>query len=123
MADELNFKCDNTTYVLTSKIELLGVTVDNKLKFENHTCSICRKVARQVAVLERIKKMISYKTKRDIYFSFILPNFNFCSEVWNQCSKRCREKLEEINKKVLQFVFSDCHSPYATRLQGLGLSS
>ena len=62
MADELNFKCDNTTLVLTREIELLGVTVDNKLKFENHTWSICRKVAQQVAVLQRIKKILSYKT-------------------------------------------------------------
>ena len=40
-ANGLNFKCDNTTLPLSSEIELLGETVDNKLKFENHTRSIC----------------------------------------------------------------------------------
>lgn len=44
IVDELNFKCDNIIVSLSSEIELLGVTVDNELKFENYICSICRKV-------------------------------------------------------------------------------
>ena len=116
-------KRDNTTLPLSSEIELLGVTVDNKLKFENHTRSICRKVSRQVTVLQRMKKILSFETKKDIYFSFILSNFNYFSEVWNQCSKRYRDKLEKVNERALRFVFSDYHSPYATLLQRFELSS
>ena len=95
--------------ILISGIELLTVTADNKLKFENHTHSICRKVARQVAVLQRTKKILSFEMKNTL----ILSNFNYCSEVWNQCSNRCRDKLQK-NKGSLQFVFSDYHSPHAT---------
>ena len=64
--DELNFKCDNITVPLSSEIELLGVTVDNELKSENHICSICRKVSQQVAVLQRLKIILSFKSKKKI---------------------------------------------------------
>lgn len=94
-ADVVNFTCDNTTLPLRSQIGLLWVTVDNKLKFENPTRGICRKV--------------SLETKKDIYFSFILSNLNYCSEVWNHCSKRCGAKLEKVQlmKEHCDAFFSD----------------
>ena len=69
--------------IFFSEIEFLGGTVDSKLKFKNHTSSTCRKVSRQVAVLQRI------------YLSLVHSNFNYCSEVWNQFSKKGRDKLEK----------------------------
>ena len=45
------FSCDNTIIPITNEIELLGVTVDDKLKFENHRIrNLCRKVSQQTAV-------------------------------------------------------------------------
>ena len=43
-----------TSIPLVGEVELLGVTVDNKLKFESHIKIICRKVNQQIAVLKRI---------------------------------------------------------------------
>ena len=60
--NEPNFKCNNTTLPLSSEIELLGVTVDNKLKFENHTRSICRKVTTGGSIAKN-EKNLSYHSK------------------------------------------------------------
>ena len=36
------FKCEGTSIPLVEEVELLGVTVDNKLKFECQIKKICR---------------------------------------------------------------------------------
>ena len=36
---------------ITEDLEMLGVTVDDKMKFEKHIAKICRKVSQQIAVL------------------------------------------------------------------------
>ena len=41
---ELAFKCDESQIPISKTMELLGVTVDDKLNFENHIAKICRKV-------------------------------------------------------------------------------
>jgi len=45
------FKCEGTSIPLVEEVELLGVSIDNKLKFEGQIKKICRKVSQQIAVL------------------------------------------------------------------------
>ena len=101
------FSCDNIAIPITNEIELLGVTVDDKLKFENHIRKLCRKVSQQTAVLQRMKKMLPFETKRDLYFAFILPHFNYCTETWHRhCSKKCTSMLEKVNERAVRFIFN-----------------
>ena len=79
---------------------MLGITIDNKLKFDNHVAKICRKVSQQIAVLKGMKKMLPFETRRDLYLAFILPHFNYCCETWNFCSKSAADKLERLNERA-----------------------
>ena len=45
MAFHIVFKCEGTSVPLVEEVELLGVTVDNKLKFEGQIKKICREVS------------------------------------------------------------------------------
>ena len=74
------FCCQNTEIPITDDFEVLGVTIDDKLKFEKHVAKVCRKVSQQVAVLKRMKKMLPFETRKNIYFAFILPRFNYAPE-------------------------------------------
>ena len=49
--------CEGTIIPIQDEMELLGVTLDNKLKFEGQIRKICCKVCEQVAVLNRLKKI------------------------------------------------------------------
>ena len=121
--DEPVFKCEESQLPISNTMELLGVTIDDKLNFEKHIAKICRKVSQQVAVLKRMQKMLSFETRRDLYKAFILPHFNYCSETWHFCNKKSSDKLELVNKRALRFVFRDKSSPYEELCKRIGLSS
>ena len=72
--------CKGTVIPIQNGMELLSVTIDNKLKFEGQIRKICRKVSQQVAVLNRLKKILPFELRIDIYCAFIAPHFNYCSE-------------------------------------------
>ena len=76
----LAFRCD-IVIPTSEEFELLGVTVDNKLKFDKHTAKVCRKVSQQIAVLKRMRNMLPFEIRVSIYKSFIVPHFNYCAEV------------------------------------------
>ena len=46
---------------------LLGVVLDNELKFSDHISSICRKVSAQISALNRLKNILPLKTKELLY--------------------------------------------------------
>ena len=74
------FKYEGTSIPLVEELELLGVTVDDKLKFESQIKKIYRKVSQQIAVLKRMKKFLPLKLGEKLYRAFIVPHFNYCAE-------------------------------------------
>ena len=52
--------CEGTVIPIQDKMEPLGVTLDNKLKFKGQICKICRKVCQQAAVLNRLIKNFAF---------------------------------------------------------------
>ena len=57
------FKADNTVIDEYDNIDLLGINVDNHLKFEKHTSNICKinfkRVNKQLQVLKRFRNLVS----------------------------------------------------------------
>ena len=65
----------DTSIPLVEEVELLGVTVNDKLKFESQIKTICRKMSQQIAVLKRMKKLLPLKLWEKLYRAFIAPHF------------------------------------------------
>ena len=45
------------------EVKLLGINIDNELKFDNHVLDICLKAGRKLSVLTRIVKYLNLKKK------------------------------------------------------------
>ena len=65
---------------LAEEVGFLGVTVDNKLKFESQIKKIYRRVSQQITVLKRMKKFLPLKLGEKLYRAFIAPHFNYCAK-------------------------------------------
>ena len=78
---------ENTAIPITGDLEMLGVAVDDKMKFERRIANVCRKVSQLIPVLKRIKKILPFETRNCLYLGFIFPPFNYCSETWHFCRK------------------------------------
>ena len=73
------------SFPVKESIDIFGMTIDNKLQFDKHVSSICKKVNNQLNVMIRFRKLISKATLINLYKAFILPYFYYCSSVWHFC--------------------------------------
>ena len=69
---------DNKDIKKTNSIKLLGVNIDDHLKFNEHISILCSKAAMQINALTRLQKYMGKSQKEVIVNSFILSNFNYC---------------------------------------------
>ena len=100
----------------SEKIEILGVILDNKLKFDLMIKEICRKAGSQINVLQRIKSRLDRSSRMAIYNSFVLSNLLYCQLVWMNCGMLNIRKLEKVNERALRFVNNDYDSDYESQL-------
>ena len=71
-----------------SKIEVLGVSIDDKLNFNDHVKRICSKASAQISALQRLTGLIDLPSRKAIYSSFIAANFNYCPLFWGVFTSR-----------------------------------
>ena len=103
---------NNTIISSTESMKVLGIMIDDKLNFTEHISNVCIKAGRQLNVLQRLKKVLDYKSRMAIYKSFVMSNFNYCPIVWMFTGKKSLDRIEDIQKRALRFVLNDYQSNY-----------
>ena len=110
-------------FCLNNSIDIFGMTIDNKLSFDNHVSVICKKINNQINVMLRFRKLINKETLLKLYKVFILPHFYYCSSVWHFCGAHNADKVDNLNKRILRFILQDYSSPYDILLSKVNLKS
>ena len=109
---DIDILVDGSIIPTVSSAKLLGVTIDNKLQFDEHVDIVCLKASRQINAIARLSKFLDTSTLRMLYNSFINSNFLFCANVWHFGLKGNFWKLEKINKRALRVILKDYTSSY-----------
>ena len=88
-----------------SSTRLLGVMIDNKLKFDDHIKKICNKVNSTTTLLAKSSHLFPKKFKTTLFKLFIIPNFDYCRTLFMKLpSKTGTEKLDKNYKKSIRRI-------------------
>ena len=93
-------------------VKLLGIDIDNKLKFDYHISKICSKASNQLHAISRLENYLGFKEKQVLINSFIYSNFNYCPLIWHFCSAFSIKKIEKIQERALRVLYKDYDSSY-----------
>ena len=111
------------SFPLKDSLDIFGINIDNRLRFDNYISTICKKINGQFNVMLRFRKLICKDTLLGLYKAFIMPHFNYCSSVWHFCGARSTEKIDTLNKRILRFILQDYNSPYDSLLSKVNSKS
>jgi hypothetical protein len=92
--------------------KLLGVTIDQRLLFDDQIEGVRQKVQWQLSILRTLAPYCTEDMRLLYYQSFIYPHFIYCSSVWSLKSKTPMEGLLKLQKKAVRLITgSDYLSP------------
>ena len=98
------------TIELKSSSKCLGLTIDNKLSWQEHIRNVCNLFNQKLAVLKQIK-FLPQSTLESIYFNSIIPSVVYNIVVWGSASPSLMEDIERIHMRALRIV---CKLPMTT---------
>ena len=67
---------DNNDIESTKSVKLLGITIDDRQRVDQHISSLCSKAAMELNILGRLQKYMGKPEKVAVVKSFIYANFN-----------------------------------------------
>ena len=110
----------NTPFVLningkkinnSREIELLGIVIDNQLKFKKHIENLCKKASFKLHALRRIRTFLTVEKARILANAFINSQFNYAPLIWMFASKTAINNIL-LNYRTFQVVYSEYHKSY-----------
>ena len=88
-------------------VKLLGVSIDNKLKFDKHILNIVKKADSKLSILSRLTKFITFQKKRTLYKAFAQSQFKYCPLNWMCCGRKTNYKINRLQEQVLRLIYDD----------------
>ena len=101
---EINLKINETNIKAQNSVTLLGIEIDNKLNFNNHVSTICKKAGNKINAISRIQNFLGPKEKEALVNTFVYSNFNYCPLIWHFSSKKSINKIEKIQERSLRLL-------------------
>ena len=111
---DCNFTLTVDQYEISnSKYEkLLGVTIDNKLNFNEHVSGLCKQASQKLRALARVSPYMNIIKRRTIMNAFINSQFGYCPLVWMFHSRMLNNRINKIHERALRIVYNDDHSSF-----------
>ena len=86
---------------------LLGVTIDNKLRFNTHIIDICKIAQQKLSALIRHSHILNFEKRRILLKSFIESQFGYSPLVWMFHDRGVENKINRVHERALRCVYRD----------------
>ena len=101
----------------SNDVELLGVTIDNNLRFDKHVSNICLKANRKLSALTRVAKFVPLKKRHNLFKEFIELKFKYCSLIWMFHVRQINDKINKLlHERDLRIAYNDTVSSFENLL-------
>ena len=90
-------------------IKYLGLTIDNKLNFNNHIQDVCNQLSKYNGIIYSLSKFVPRFILINIYYSLVYPQIIQNIVIWGGTNKTNQQRitvaLNKISRNILQVRF------------------
>ena len=80
---------------------LLGITIDNKLRWYSHINKVCKTFLRRVFILLKLRYIVDIGTTKLFFNAHIKPHIDYASVVWDGCSDVLKKRLNSLHRRAV----------------------
>ena len=100
-----------------STIDLLGITIDNRLNFSEYVTKLCKKGNQKLHALARVSKYLSSDKLKLLMKSFITSQFNYCPLAWMLHNRTLNNKINKLHERALRLVYKNDNCTFQELLE------
>ena len=110
--------------VVKHSTKLLGIIVDDQLKWKQHIDYIKNKISKSIRIIYKARNYVNRHTLRNLYYSFVYPYLIYCVEVWgNACDSYLEPLILKQKRCIRTITFSQFKAHTKPLFQELNILS
>jgi hypothetical protein len=98
----ININIDNSPLEQKQNSKFLGVSIDDKLTWNDHLHHVTSCISRGVGIIFKLKSLLPQTTLFLLYNTMVLPYITYCNIVWANCGKTKLNPILLLQKRALR---------------------
>ena len=100
----MEIKLNGSKLDICTNTKVLGVHIDQTLSFKNHIDQLTKRVSPKIAVIHRLRPILSSDILNIIYQTTVQPIFDYCLLVWGTSSKQNINNTQKLQNRAVRAV-------------------
>jgi hypothetical protein len=116
----LNLKLNTDPIEQVKSHKVLGIVVDQELRWNVHINNICRKLSKNLYLLSRLKPFVEAEGLKMFFVAHCQSFINYASTVWCGASENLLKKLNSLHRRGAKLIVTN---PYLSTSEKLKAAS
>ena len=99
-----------------NEVELLGITIDNKLNFSSHIKKTCSTANKKLSAIVRLRIHLNIDQTKLLVNAHVLTHFLYCPLIWMFSNKSDQDKIVSVHKRSLRTISNEFTLSYTDLL-------
>lgn len=109
--NSLNISLNNINVERVNSRKFLGITIDERLNYNDHVAALARKLSCTVGVMSKLSEFVPPNIIKLLYYSIFYPHLLYGVVVWGGCGVTNANKIVRLQNRAL--------SPYRDKIENL----
>ena len=99
-----SLKYDENPISIMNKGKFLGLTIDDKLSFKEHSRVVSHKLSKTIGIFCELRHYLTEKQLINLYYSLIYPHLTYCNTIWGGCCTTFINDILLLQKKIIRII-------------------
>lgn len=100
----LKLSVNSSTIEQVREHRVLGIVLDQEMKWEVHIRSLCKKLARNLYLLSKLSSYASRDALLMFYYAHILSHINYASSIWDGAAEVHLKKVDSLHRRAAKII-------------------
>ena len=101
---DLNLNIGNSCIERTAVQKFLGIYIDDRINFGEHTSKISTKLSRGVGILRKMKQIVPRNVLKQLFYAFIYSKFTYGITCYGSAYQNQIQRLKNLIRRALKLV-------------------
>ena len=117
----LKLQINNETVEQVSNHRVLGIMVDQELRWHVHINNVCKRVSQNLYLLNKLTQYVNVATRKLFFHAHCLSYINYASTVWSGANETHLKRLNSLYRRAAKIILTEQPVPTTLKLKKLGL--
>jgi gluconate kinase len=95
---------------VTNSLKILGIHLNDRLKWDDHVNSLCKKLAQRLHLLRTIKPFVDLSELHNIYSTVVRSPADYCCQIFVKLNQKLAKRLKRLERRAHHIMFGECIS-------------